>query len=207
MTSLFNGMKRDSPAHKVELVRGGCLFSFLRKDLERYRRQFSCRSSLNPLYTLWVIVNSPGLFAVAVYRYGNWVYSSDRNAKQNILTQFLLRLIYHVGSCLSVYIAKVHIAPDCTIGPGLYVSNKGNIIIGAKEMGSGCTIQERVTLGGDKSMFCPNIGDSVVVGHDSLVYGNIHIGEHVKIEPYTVVSGSIPSFRTVSGNPFEYQES
>ena len=87
------------------------------------------------------------------------------------------------------------------IGPGLYLSNKGGIIIGPKKIGCGCVIHHNVTIGlnlDDKSH--PDIRNNVWIGPNSLIYGRI-IKDGVIVQPDTVVGKNVPACVVIKGNP------
>lgn len=187
------------------------MYHDLQCDFNRYIDFHGYKDNLTVWKKIYVFFNSPGFFAIAIYRFG--FLTNDRiNTNKKCLVWYVLNLIYLVGRFLSVVLFKVGIYEGAEIEPGLFISNKGNIILGVKRAGKCCTIHERVTIGmgigigsrrfseiGDNAF--SEIGDNVLIGADSLLYGKIKIGSHTIIKESTVLSKSIPERCLVSGNP------
>jgi len=78
------------------------------------------------------------------------------------------------------------------------------IVIGiGVKIGSNCMIFQNVTLG-TKSLFSsdyPTIGNNVIIGANSIIMGDVEIGNDVTIGAFTLVNRSIPSKAIVVGNP------
>ena len=96
---------------------------------------------------------------------------------------------------------KTRISPWPAIGPGLYLSNRGGIRLGAEKIGAECTILHSVTIGRDREGNIPTIGDRVWIGNDTVVYGKIEIGKGVTICGETVLGKSVPDKTVVKGKP------
>ncbi len=93
------------------------------------------------------------------------------------------------------------------IGAGLYLGHWGTIVINPKaKIGKNCNIAHGVTIGqtnrGQKQGV-PQIGDNVWIGTNSVLVGNIKIGNNVLIAPLTYVNENIPDNCIVSGNPMQ----
>lgn len=91
------------------------------------------------------------------------------------------------------------------IGGGLRLGHFSGIVVNQKaRIGDSCTIAHGVTIGWvsrGKLKGCPKIGNRVYIGANSVVIGNIEIGDDVLIAPLTYVNMNIPSKAVVSGNP------
>ena len=144
-------------------------------------------------------VRSPAFFAVLLHRFGYWVSSINTTYKNPV--KLFLKTLYFGGKFLAVFLVKIDILVTTNIGPGFYLSNKGNIIIGAISIGSECSIGYNTTIGEGPSGEVPTIGDNVRIGHDSIVFGAISIGDNVQIGDKTVLGKSLPSGIRVVGNP------
>jgi serine O-acetyltransferase len=172
----------------------------LRADISRYLPAGGPGVLVPPSAALRVFFTEPRLFAVALHRYGSWVEKRFRLRRTHPV-RYICRFLYYLGSLLSVTFLKIQIREATVIGPGLYLSNGGYIIIGADRLGRGCTIDHDVTIGHGPDGKAPDIGDGVRIGHNSVVYGQIRIGNGVEIEADSVVARSVPDFRLVGGNP------
>ena len=170
------------------------------EDLKRYCLERGLGGQPTFLQKCIVACSSPSFLAIVHHRFGFWVSSIDSSYKNPV--KLFLKLIYFLGKYLVVCFAKVDILSTMDIGPGLFLSNKGNIIIGLRKLGSNCTIQHNVTIGhGAVAEGLPIFEDNVSIGHDSLVYGGITVGRAVIIGDNTVVSRELPAGIHVQGNP------
>lgn len=91
------------------------------------------------------------------------------------------------------------------IGKGLYLGHARNITInpGAK-LGENINIHKGVTIGQEnrgKRKGVPTIGNSVWIGINATIVGNITIGDDVLIAPNSYVNMDVPSHSIVMGNP------
>ncbi len=91
------------------------------------------------------------------------------------------------------------------IGGGLYMGHYGGIVVSSQaEIGENCNIAQGVTIGrinkGPRKG-APKIGDRVWIGPNSVLVGNIKIGNEVMIAPLTFVNQDIPDRCLVIGNP------
>jgi serine O-acetyltransferase len=100
---------------------------------------------------------------------------------------------------------SIQIPLNTDLGRGFYIGHFGNIVInGNAKIGRNFNISNGVTIGqtnrGEK-MGCPTIGNSVWLGVNSVIVGNIKIGDDVLIAPNSYVNFDIPSHSIVIGNP------
>lgn len=97
------------------------------------------------------------------------------------------------------------ISYQAEIGPGLYIGHPYGITVNGKtKIGKNCNIHKGVTIGQEnrgKRKGTPTIGDSVWIGINSTIVGNITVGDDVLIAPNTYVNCDIPSHSIVFGNP------
>ena len=175
----------------------------LRSD---YRRQFeSCgypsagRSGF--LGKLSALLKSPGFFAVLVHRLMH-LGDTGYHGKTCVLMKYYIRLVLCPFNYLRKTLMKIEIPKSLSIGPGLVLSSRGEIIVGAKCIGENCTLDHKVTIGvGGRNREKPIIGDNVRVESGALVFGGIRIGNNVTIKAGTVCSKNIPDNCVVEGNP------
>lgn len=94
---------------------------------------------------------------------------------------------------------------SCTIGAGFFLGHYGNIVINSKvKIGENCNVAQGVTIGQvnrGKLKGVPKIGNKVWIGANSVIVGNITIGNGVLIAPLSFVNTDIPDNAVVVGNP------
>jgi len=136
---------------------------------------------------------SPGLHAILLHRISHRLY---------LKKQFLLaRAVNYFSRVLTG--ADIH--PGAVIGKGFFIDHATGVVIGeTSEIGDNVCVFQGVTLGGvstHKGKRHPTLGNSVVVGTNATVLGNIHIGDNVKIGAGSVVVKDVPPNSTVVGVP------
>jgi serine O-acetyltransferase len=167
-------------------------------DYKRYKQIYKLKltGTTSSFRTACSIV--PTLFSIVVYRYGYWM---NQKFPRKTIIRYLLKAIYQGGVYFSVILAKAWIPYWNKIGPGLFMGRSGRIILGAEQIGTNCTIHHNVTIGMDNKGEKPVIGDHVWIGPDTIIYGNIRIGNGATICHSTVLSKNVPNKAVVSGNP------
>lgn len=157
---------------------------------------------MTPASRLRLLMDSPGLRIILVYRLAHWLYWQHKNYGK-------LKWLWHILSVptglLKLALMKLStqsdIAKDCEIDGGVSFSDQGNIIFGAKKAGSGTVIGTRVTVGMNHAdMGRPEIGRNVWIGSDCVIFGAITIGDGATLLPGTVLSKSIPPGVVMQGN-------
>lgn len=168
-------------------------------DLLRYAQRKGFQDKLSFLRILQVLLTSPSFFAIIVCRLGVFKqYISQKHIR------YIFGIMHYTAVYLSVILLKIQISGEPRIGPGLILSNKGQIILGVESMGSNCTISHHVTIGwglGNQLGKTPKIGHHVIIGENSIINGPISIGDNSVILPNSVLSKSIPKNIKVGGNP------
>lgn len=110
-------------------------------------------------------------------------------------------IFYKISS--TIYCNEISYAAE--IGPGLYIGHPYGITVNPKaKIGKNCNIHKGVTIGQEnrgKRKGVPTIGNSVWIGVNSTIVGNIIIGDDVLIAPNTFVNCDVPSHSVVFGNP------
>lgn len=172
------------------------------KDIDVFRKR--CPDNTTSDLSLYVFPWSP-LFPLAVHRFGAWINDNWPRSKAKLIVRVTFKFFYYIGRYLSVIFRKVEIDEDSKIDEGVFLSPKGCIIIGTQTMGSGCIIYHNVTIGhgfgSGQEMKRPNIGKSVCIKTNSIIYGGVKIGDGCIISSDTVVKKSIPCDSVVKGNP------
>ncbi len=94
---------------------------------------------------------------------------------------------------------------SCKIGNGFFLGHYGNIVINQHVIiGNNCNIAQGVTVGNisiGRKKGCPKVGNNVWIGTNSVIVGNISIGNNVLIAPLTYLNMDVPDDAVVAGNP------
>lgn len=144
-------------------------------------------------------------FALFVHRFGE-ATGSARSDNRSRFLKILLRPMFHLLRYLSVVLCKIVFQEESVIGKNLRLSNKGNIIIGVEKIGHSCVIHHNVTFGlhladNENLKGKPNVGNRVWIGPDTIIHGNIKIGDGVTILGGTVLTKNLPAHCVANGNP------
>jgi hexapeptide transferase family protein len=115
--------------------------------------------------------------------------------------KWIIKKIY----ILSEFFYGCEIHPDSEIGAGLYLGHPWHITINGKaKIGKNCNIHKNATIGQEsrgERIGAPTIGNSVWIGINSTIVGNIRIGDDVMIAPNSFVNCDVPAHSIVFGNP------
>lgn len=106
--------------------------------------------------------------------------------------------------CTEVFGVDIH--PGALIGGGLMIDHGTGVVIGETAIiGRDCSFLHGITLGGtcttqnfDRH---PKIGNSVFLGCNVTVLGNIHVGDHSTVGANSLVLKSLPAGCTAVGSP------
>lgn len=163
-----------------------CSSSLFKQDLQRVHQLIS--GSL--IQKIIGCCRSPGLHAVAIHRFGQWLGTRGLVARV-ILEPVYLFLSHRIRSRWGIEISR-----SAEIGPGLYIGHYGGITIsGLAKIGKNVNISQLVTIGvsghGEKRG-APTIGDNVYIAPGAKLFGNIKIGSNVKIGANAVIHRDIP---------------
>lgn len=143
-------------------------------------------------------------FPLQVHRFVCWV-NRVWPAERCLLIRLGLMGLYHLGAQISVVTRKIQIEENTLLGENICLSPRGRLIIGAEELGHNCVIGDAVTIGwgfgAGREMGRPVIGDNVLIESNSLIYGNIRVGNGTIIREGTILSKSVPDRCVVQGNP------
>ena len=116
-----------------------------------------------------------------------------------------LKLFYTVKLKLLSFKTQIQIPARTSIGEGFYIGHSGRVIIHPDaKLGKNINVGTGVTIGcenrGERKGAPTLLGDSWV-GTNSVIVGNVTIGEDVMIAPLTFVNFDVPSHSIVIGNP------
>jgi serine O-acetyltransferase len=122
---------------------------------------------------------SPGVHAVVVLRFGQWL-KEKHLAVRILLTPLYLYLHHRVVTKWGIDLART-----ARIGEGCYIGHFGTIIVGGDvEVGRNVSPSQGVTIGlwgrGAKRG-SPTIGDNVYIAPGAKVFGKIRVADNVKI--------------------------
>ena len=115
-----------------------------------------------------------------------------------------MKEIYKILLKLTSYITHIQIPSDTQIGEGLYIGHFGSIIVNPDAViGKNFCISVGTLVGNalGKKKGVPTIGDNVFMGRNSIVIGNVTIGNNVLIAPGAFVNFDVPDNSIVIGNP------
>lgn len=174
-------------------------------DIKRYITKSEIESETSNINYIKILFTYPIIFVIINYRIKYWANIHLR-LKRYILLKYFISFMFYICKYLSVVFYKIEIGEFSTIGPGLFLSKRGHIIIGAESIGTHCTLEHNITIGlglkrGSLKGSLPVIGDNVYVGNNSIIYGSIHVGSGSTIHEQTVLTKNIPENTHVSGNP------
>jgi serine O-acetyltransferase len=144
---------------------------------------------------------SPGVQAVVVYRFGQWL------AARAIPVRIVLEPFFVVAQFLVRALWGIEIPRSARIGPGLYIGHFGGITVSPEVvMGAHCALSPCITIGlagkGER-LGVPVIGDNVYVAPGARIFGKI--GANVVVHrdvPDNAVLALDPGFKIIglSGN-------
>ena len=141
-------------------------------------------------------------FAIAVHCFG---YKIDHDFKGRFLLTTILQSASLIGRYLSVVFCKIMIDERAKLHHRLWLSPKGNIILGVQNIGDNCVIHHNVTLGMGLGTIgtavAPTVRDNVWIGPNSIIHGDIVIGNGATILAGTVLAKNAMPGCVVSGNP------
>lgn len=148
------------------------------------------------------MILSAGKLVLTTQRVNQRFAEASRVKRGWTLKKILLRLALAWLNPLMVIVAKAEVLDDVEFGESVYLSDRGNLVIGARRIGAGTHIHHCVTIGrGLTDGGRPIIGSNVWIGPDCVIYGNVEIGDGATILPGTVLTKSIPPNAVVQGNP------
>jgi serine O-acetyltransferase len=141
---------------------------------------------------------SPGFWALAIHRFGNWRMSVRTRPLRTPLS-----IAYHASHHASIALWGIDLPYNTKIGRRLKIMHHGGFFQGAWSIGDDVTIRHCATIGlirrgADRS---PRIGNRVEIGPGVCIVGDITVGDDAFIGPNTVVTQDVPAGATALGNP------
>ena len=174
------------------------LWSEIRSDVA-FRHHLRYPDGSGPAGWLRVWLPSRGILALAVHRLVR--YANDLRRRGRAFAR-PLGWIVSIARRVLLIAAKIHVASSTRIAPGVSFSDRGNLVLGALEIGPGTVIHQNVTIGmGLLDGGRPRIGARVLIGSDCVVYGAVTIGDGATLLPGSVISRDVAPGTVVAGNP------
>lgn len=166
-----------------------------RADFARYYR--CCEGpDLLRLVRCWC---TPGLQAIAVYRFGQW------STRSNLALRVVADPLYVVLNFLVMLCWGIDVPRSARIGRGLYIGHFGGVHISrAAQIGTNCTMSHEVTIGAAGSgehRGVAAIGDNVSIGPGVRIFGRIRVGNNVNLGANAVINKDIPDDAVVVLDP------
>ncbi len=164
--------------------RGG--WAAVRGDFRRYCGVHGARTAARKLCLPFT---ASSLFALAVYRYGSWVYCGGSRT-------LLHRALYRVFADAARHFTKVLIPIWAELDDEVWLGSGAPLIVGAR-VGRGACIHAGASLGlrvGGMQYLCeiPEIGPGAVIGPGASITGAVHVAAGAVIGPNSVVTRSLP---------------
>ena len=186
---------------RPHIARGGVrsVVDAVRRDVRRYFELDGRDGARRLSEKLRILLETPGLHSVLVYRLGSWTHRDVRFPP----FRYPLKAVYAALHRLCTVCYGIHIDAAAEIGEGLYIGHFSGVLIGPTRMGRDCNVAHNVTIGrrADGAPGIPVLGDRVWIGTGSVIFGDLTIGDGVTIGPMTVVSRSVPARAMALGNP------
>lgn len=116
-----------------------------------------------------------------------------------------LKLYYTIKLKLLSYKTHIQIPARTQIAEGFYIGHSGRVVINPEaKIGKNVNVATGVTIGYENRgsrKGAPTLEGNCWVGTNSVIVGNVNIGEDVLIAPLTFVNFDVPSHSIVIGNP------
>lgn len=142
---------------------------------------------------------TPGVHAVIVYRFGQWLRELP------LALRFMLEPDYYLFNGLVQVLWGIELPREAKIGIGLRIGHFGGVTISPYAViGRNCGLSQNITIGVEgrgESWGAPVIGDEVYIGPGARLFGKIRVGNNVKIGANAVVYRDVPDNAVVVLDP------
>lgn len=171
------------------------VFSLIHSDYVRYRGYGSS--------FIVILFLTQGFWASVHYRVAHSIYTSVRIK----LIRFIVMIPVYLFQKIIEIVTGISIPASASIGHSLYIGHFGGIILNANAvLGSNCNISQGVTIGVsglNEKRGVPVIGDNVYIGANSVIAGNIKVGNNCLIGACSLVNRDLPDNSVAIGVPAE----
>jgi serine O-acetyltransferase len=169
----------------------------LRADIARYLAHSD--APLSRYRRARTVAGTEAIWAIAVFRFGQYVYHEAGR-----LPRLLLKPFYEWIAGLVGRVVGIHLFPEASIGPGLYIGHYGGIWISPlATLGANCNIGPNVVIGvaGRGRSKGPVLGDRVWVGPGAVITGPVNVGSGAVIGANSLVATNIAENAVAVGVP------
>lgn len=138
------------------------------------------------------------IYCIFIYRLGARIETVNNNIIKKILY-----IPYYVLFRLFESLFGISIPKEVKVGPGLRIWHFGQIFIHPDVViGKQCTLRHGITIGNKyEGSGCPQIGDNVDIGANSMILGGIKVGSNCTIGAMTLVNKDVPANSIAVGIP------
>lgn len=144
-------------------------------------------------------LRSPGVQAVAIFRFGQWLQGRPW------VVRCFLEPLYLIANGAIQVLWGIELPRSARIGAGLYIGHFGGITISpGATIGRRCNLSNNITIGvsGQGERYgVPTIGNDVYIAPGARVFGRITIGHNVKIGANAVIHKDVPDNAVVVLDP------
>lgn len=135
--------------------------------------------------------HSPGFRALAIHRFGEWVFSLKPGVFQFILRQLYWIMFHYVRNHYGIEIRQ-----GAKIGRRLRIAHHFGVVIGGSvSIGDYCLMRQNVNIGAASRRHSKGralIGNHVEFGAGAQILGRITIGDGARIGANAVVTTDVP---------------
>jgi len=144
---------------------------------------------------------SPGFWALAIHRFGNW--RMDVNHK---LLRAPLSILYRGAHRGAITLWGIDLPYNAKIGRRFRIAHHGAVFIGSRAIGDDVTIRHSVTIGLKRKSerLAPIIGNRIEIGPGACIVGDIQVGDDSVVGANTVLAQNVPPGSTVLGVPARF---
>jgi len=143
-------------------------------------------------------LTSPGFWALAVHRFGNW-----RMGVRSKPLRAPLTLVYDVAYRGVLNFWGIDMPYNVKVGRRLRIDHHGALLMGAREIGDDVHVRHHATLGLRRlnDTVFPTIGNRVEIGPGACITGNVHVGDDAIVCGNSVLLRDVAPGRVVAGAP------
>lgn len=139
----------------------------------------------------------PGLNAIVVYRFGQWVFYCCRVP---VVKQVCELLYYYLFGYVRTRL-QIEIPRTTAIDAGLRIDHFGGIIVNCQLIaGKNLTLTNGVVIG-QTNTGVPCFGEGVTLGVGAKIIGGLTLGDNVQVGAGAVVTKSFPENAIIAGVP------